>query len=112
MKSKKQGKAAASPTRQYCPICSRYVKASTRYPNYICLNCQELAVDDNEQKVAYHNTTDDGHGCEGIVIATKEKTSNTCFIKGVKVKVEEAYLGGIVFLPFKAQKPKKKSSKD
>lgn len=110
MKSKKAGKATALPTRQYCPICSRYVKVSTRYPNYVCAKCKELAVDKNGQKVAYQNTSIDGHGCEGIVVETKEITSNTCFIKGYKIRVEEAYLGGVVFLPFEKSKAKKRSS--
>lgn len=93
--------------RQHCPTCNRYVKLSTRYPNYACVKCQALAVDAEKRKVVYLNTTEDGHGCKGVIIESNEiLMSNICFIKELRFKVEEAYLGGIVYLPFPKRKRK------
>lgn len=96
--------------RQHCPTCNRYVKMSTRYPNYACAKCQEQAINENGDKVQYFNTTDDGHGCQGMIRETKELThSNICFIKSIKFKVDQAYLGGVVFLPDQKRKRMPKS---
>lgn len=97
------------PNQQHCPACNTYVKHSTRYPSYACSKCIGKAIDEQGRKVAFHNTTDDGHGCQGTLIERNELTnSNVCFIKGLKFKAEEAYMGGIVLLSVVDIKPKRK----
>src|SRR5690606_1564303 len=89
------------PKRQHCPACNRYVRVSSRYPDYAGDKCRQLAVNKHGAPVEFFNKTFDGHGCQGIVIQEVRLTrSNTCFIKGMRFRVEEAYLGGVVFLPF------------
>ncbi|HMI02486.1 MAG TPA: hypothetical protein VK541_08400 [Pedobacter sp.] len=88
------------PKQQHCPACNRYVKYSERYPNYACAKCTAKAVDKNGETITFFNTTFDGHGCQGKLIATDTLTSSKiCFIKGIKFRADEAYLGGIVLLP-------------
>lgn len=86
--------------RQICPICKRYVKHSSRYPNYVCRQCIQLAIDKKGKLVHYFNTEFSGHGCAGAYVKTgKPYNSNLCYIKDVECKVEEAYLGAIVIEP-------------
>ena len=88
------------PNQQHCPACNRYVKHSTRYTNYACDKCKLNAVDAKGRAISFFNTTEDGHGCQGILIETKELIkSKTCFIKGLRFEAQEAYLGGIVLIP-------------
>jgi hypothetical protein len=83
--------------RQICPICKRYVKYSSRYPNYVCGHCVQLATDKKGNPVFFFNTEFSGHGCAGAYVKIgKPYNSNLCYIKGVECKAEEAYLGGIV----------------
>jgi hypothetical protein len=86
--------------QQHCPACNRYVQYSTRYPDYACAKCVSKAVDIKGEAIAFFNVTSDGHGCQGKLLATNKSTrSKICFIKGIKFKAFEAYLGGIVILP-------------
>lgn len=72
------------------------------------MKCQDLAVDETGSKVKFFNTSDDRQGCAGLVVDTKViLKSNICFIKGQRFNVEEAYFGGVVYLPF----PKRKSTR-
>lgn len=88
------------PKQQHCSACNRYVQHSTRYPNYACAKCVSKAVDENGEAISFFNITEDGHGCQGKLMASSQLTrSKTCFIKGIKFKADEAYLGGIVLLP-------------
>jgi predicted RNA-binding Zn-ribbon protein involved in translation (DUF1610 family) len=88
------------PKHQHCPSCNRYVHVSTRYPNYACRKCVDKAVDSKGRRVAFYNITLDGHGCQGrLVDSEKFVRSNICYIKGIKFRAEEAYMGGIILLP-------------
>jgi hypothetical protein len=88
------------PKQQHCPACNRYVKHSTRYPDYACDKCVLKAVDSKGRALHFINTTSVGHGCQAVLKETNELTkSKTCFIKGIKFKAQEAYFGGIVLLP-------------
>jgi hypothetical protein len=97
------------PNQQHCPACNSYVKHSTRYPNYACSKCIGKAIDEHGRRVVFYNTTDDGHGCQGRLVETNELiTSDFCYIKGIRFKAEEAYMGGIVLLSAVDNKPKRK----
>ncbi|MNJ97101.1 hypothetical protein D3C87_148420 [compost metagenome] len=98
------------PKQQHCPVCNRYVRDSIRYPNYACAKCVLKAVDDKGRAVSFFNVTMDGHGCQGILVETKDLVnSKHCFIQGIRFEAEEGYLGGIVLLPeVKKKRVKKK----
>lgn len=97
--------------QQHCPACNRYVKHSTRYPKYACGKCISKAVDEKGRAVSFFNTTEDGHGCQGMLVETNEIIkSMTCFIKGMRFEAEEAYLGGIVLLPTAKRKRSRKNT--
>lgn len=86
--------------QQHCPTCNRYVKYDERYPNYICVKCIDLAADKDGKAIVFYNITQDGHGCQGKYIASEKLyRSSFCYIKGIKCKAQEAYLGGIVIRP-------------
>lgn len=101
------------PKQQHCPTCNRYVQHSTRYPNYACAKCASKAVDDKGRALSFFNVTMDGHGCQGMLVETKELvTSKVCFIKDIRFEAEEAYLGGVVILPKIKRKRTSKKSQD
>lgn len=105
-----KSEAIKLPKRQHCPTCNRYVRVSSRYPDYACPKCQKLAVNKEGQRVEYFNVSVDGHGCQGVIVGKNRLTrSKICFIKGIRFRVEEAYLGGVVFLPF--PQPQRKTVK-
>jgi hypothetical protein len=86
--------------QQHCPVCNTYVKYSSRYPNYVCAKCTVLATDKDGKKVQFYNVTISGNGVQGkYVDEEKLYRSPFCFIKGIKCKAEEAYLGGVVLRP-------------
>ncbi len=98
-----------SSKQQHCPTCNRYVKYNERYPNFVCIKCIAQATDKDDKKIAFYNITEDGHGCQGkYVDSEKLYRSPFCFIKGIKCKAEEAYMGGIVVMPVDVNKPKVK----
>jgi hypothetical protein len=95
MESKKE-----TADQQHCPACNRYVRYSSRYPQYACDKCMHKAVDQDGRRIAFYNTTFDGHGCQGFLFDSNVATdSSECFIKGIRFKAEEAYMGGVVLLP-------------
>jgi hypothetical protein len=82
---------------QFCPICKQPVLYSSRYPDYVCESCTELACDDKEQSVVFFNSTNSGHGCKGVYrLNNIDYYSNLCFIKGRPCRADEAYMGGII----------------
>jgi len=88
--------------QQHCPTCNRYVKYNERYTNYVCLKCVNQATDRSGKQIVFYNITIDGHGCQGKYVENgKLYRGATCFIKGVKCLVDEAYLGGIIVRPLK-----------
>lgn len=83
---------------QVCPICKRFVRCSTRYPNYVCHRCIELATDKNGNGVLFYNIEFSGHGCVGEYKKNgKPYLYNICYIKGIECRVDEAYFGGIIY---------------
>ncbi len=86
--------------KQYCPICDQEVSYSSRYPNYVCGDCIQLATDEQALLLAFFNTTVFGHSCKGRYVPSgADYHSNRCLIKGVWCWAEEAYMGGIVIRP-------------
>lgn len=97
--------------QQHCPICNRYKKYNSRYPDYVCEKCVNLATDKAGKSIAFYNITNDGHGCQGrYVDSTKLYRGNSCYVKGIRCYAEEAYLGGIVVRPITRLKNKSENN--
>jgi hypothetical protein len=98
---------------QHCSLCSAYVIISSRYPSYACRRCVNHATDKAGSKVEFCNITFSGHGVQGKFVDTgKLYRSTICYIKGVKFRVEEAHLGGIVVIPEPKNTRKRKVNTD
>ena len=97
------------PNQQHCPACNRYVKYSQTYPNYACFKCVATATDEQGNRIAFYNITNDGHGMQAILPDSEKLVrATTCYIKGLTFEAQEADAGGIVLLPIKEHKPKRK----
>jgi 5'-nucleotidase len=85
--------------RQICPICSREVESSSRYPSYICPDCVATAQSRDDRPVRFFNEDISG----GFVAShgdTNEKSEDhICYINRIKCRADEAYMGGIVVQP-------------
>jgi len=89
--------------KQCCPICSKDVRPSLRYANYVCSECVPKATDENGQLVGFVNEDISG-GCVGVYIGSQQLYSKTeCFINGIKCKAQEARFGGIVIQPINTE---------
>ena len=83
---------------QVCPICFQNVQISTRYPKYVCNECQinYPPKTENNENIKFRNINYAG-GFESIVNnQITEPPIDICFIKGIKCKASEARFGGIV----------------
>jgi hypothetical protein len=82
---------------QHCPICIKAVRASPRYPQYVCGDCVEKATDAHGRRVDFYNNSLLGTGVMGKY--TDDATDYLeciCYIAGKKCLADEAYFGGIV----------------
>ena len=90
--------------QQRCPICHKQVLPVSRYPKYICQDCEGKITDEAGNPVHYHNTSLLGSGIQGIYRDTEEiYDSKICYIADVKCKAIEARFGGIVTNPISQQ---------
>jgi predicted RNA-binding Zn-ribbon protein involved in translation (DUF1610 family) len=86
---------------QVCPVCGKEVKRNERYPNYICIECNNDTTDENGRKVSFFSSyiTEDTltENISGIYEDTKEKySSNICYVRDAKCRANMAKFGGIV----------------
>lgn len=88
---------------QRCPICRTEVRASARYPDYLCPGCADRAVDIHGRPLTFRNTSMSG-GFKAIY--TDDETpaeavtrDHTVFVDGVRCRADEARFGGIVIRP-------------
>lgn len=85
---------------QRCPICSKEVHRSLRYPRYLCRECAHQAVSADGLPLRFADLRKPGHGFRAFAGGTGEaQLSYECFSRGVKCYVHEAHLGGIVVRP-------------
>ncbi len=81
---------------QKCPICSAEVNFSARYPKYVCSDCYQKAVDENNRPLDFYNQDLSG-GFLAFYADTNEKyESHICYIDNIKCWANEARFGGIV----------------
>lgn len=85
---------------QACPICAQPTTYSRRYPNHICSECIDSAVDASGRAVKVCNAKALGYGVKVVVSATDEDLGEVnVFIQGHECVPREAYFGGIVIQP-------------
>jgi hypothetical protein len=82
--------------QKHCPACNAYLKHIEGYPAYICSKCVALATDKDGKSITFKTITESGNGVQGVYTDTgKLYRSRTCYIKGLKCKVEETNIGTI-----------------
>jgi predicted nucleic acid-binding Zn ribbon protein len=84
------------PDNQFCPICSKPVEPSTRYPCYVCGECASKVVSRDGRTLIFFNAQiwagfDAKYADDG-----EQYLSHDCYIDGVKCYADEAYFEGIV----------------
>jgi len=77
-----------------CPICDKNMFSFERYPNMICNECIELAVNKNGESIKFYNIDHTG-GFISMVNDVKGE-EHECFINNIKCRADEARFGGIV----------------
>jgi len=88
----------ASNIYQHCPICSKPILYSERYPRAVCETCYDKACDAHGRKLSFSNVSIDG-GFNAVVTDTQEEyQSHTCYVEGVECWADEARFGGIVLV--------------
>ncbi len=98
-RARKAGDAKLEVTSQFCPICSKTVMVSARYPRSVCEECAAQAADAQGRLVVFYNQGLSG-GLLGRYRDSEEPfNERECYIRGVKCRVEEAHLGGVVIYP-------------
>jgi hypothetical protein len=86
-------------TSQYCPICKNPVPVSARYPRAVCEDCAAQAADEAGRPVVFFQEGLSG-GLQGKYRESGEAYSaQECYIRGVRCRVEEGHLGGVVIYP-------------
>ncbi|MFN1835254.1 hypothetical protein AB2B38_008330 [Balneola sp. MJW-20] len=95
---------------QRCPICDKNVTPIERYPNYVCVDCQERMTDKEGRRVDFAERSEqrDGviylKGIGGYYVDTDENYDSLfCFIDGSKFRASEARFGGVVIQPVEDQ---------
>ena len=81
---------------QNCPVCSKPVEPSQRYPRYVCHECASRASSHDGRAIEFHNVSFSGGFAAKYADSGKEYLSHDCYIDGIKCYADEARFGGIV----------------
>lgn len=96
---RQRGDSRLEVTSQYCPICKNPVPVSARYPRAVCEDCAAQATDETGKGVVF-SQEGLGGGVHGKYRGSGEEyTAQECYIRGVRCRVEEGHLGGVVIYP-------------
>ena len=77
-----------------CPICSKNMRQSQRYPNCICPDCYQLTVTDKGETITFIN--EDIWGGFKSIVNNKQGEIHECYVNNIKCYADEARFGGIV----------------
>lgn len=77
-----------------CPICNGLTFTTSRYPNKICNNCEELTVTKNNENIRFFNV--DHSGGFVSIVNGKNGDIHECYVNNIKCYADEARFGGIV----------------
>ena len=83
-------------SQQTCPICSRPVARSERYPRYVCQTCAARAKSRDGRPLAFYNEGLSGGFVERYADDDTPYEGYECFIDGIRCHADEARFGGIV----------------
>ena len=84
---------------QPCPICGSPRPSSERYPNHVCAECVDRAVDENGRGLSFSNADLSG-GFVAVYTGTGEpREGGICFVDGIRCEAREARFGGVVVIP-------------
>jgi hypothetical protein len=88
-----------------CPICHTSLTINERYPDYLCGECADRAVDARGRPLQFYNT-DIGGGFEARFtedgsLAREVSESHVVYVGFLKVWADEARFGGTVLTPFR-----------
>jgi len=81
---------------QNCPICTKAVLPSARYPRYLCSECAARAVAHDGRKLAFFNESISGGFIAKYADTGETHPSHECFVDGIPCHADEHYFGGIV----------------
>jgi len=84
---------------QFCPICSKPVPVSERYPMYVCMDCAARAVSRDGRALSFFNESLSGGFAAQITDTGETYSSHECYINGIQCYADEAHFGGIVIQP-------------
>jgi hypothetical protein len=84
------------PDTQYCPICSKPVEPSQRYPHYVCGQCTRTASSKDGRDLKFYTESYSGGFSVKYSDTGETYLSHDCYINDVKCYADEAYFGGIV----------------
>lgn len=87
------------PGEHACPICRSPAVDSTRYPDRLCPACVLEATDGQGRPLAFANSSAGGGFEARYVEGGAPYVGHDCFVRGVRCRAEDAYLGGIVLRP-------------
>lgn len=83
-------------SQQTCPICSRPVAPSARYPRYVCQSCAAKAKSQDGRPLAFYNEGLSGGFLARYADDDTPYNGHECFIDGIRCDADEARFGGIV----------------
>ena len=81
---------------QNCPICSKPVEPSPRYPRYVCDTCGIKACSADGRALNFYNESFSGGYLAEYADTGEPYLSHDCYIDGIKCFADEAHMGGIV----------------
>ncbi len=83
---------------QVCPICSKPVQPSQRYPNYVCGDCAKLARSQDGRELIFFNVSLSGGYAAQYADTGEAYNSHDCYIHSIKCRADEHRFGGIVIV--------------
>ena len=84
---------------QSCPICSRPVEPSARYPRYLCEVCASKAKSKDGRPLKFSNADLSGGFIAQYADTGYPYPGHECYIDEIPCYADEARFGGIVIQP-------------
>lgn len=84
---------------QLCPICSKSVEPSARYPQYLCRECASKARSKDGRALIFSNAYLSGGFAAKYADTGETYPGHECYIDDIHCYADEARLGGIVIQP-------------
>lgn len=79
-----------------CPICNTALVEFTRYPSYICENCERKVTDKAGRLLSFYEESIVGGLCAHYVDTREKYESKICYVGDIKCRAASARFGGVV----------------